>query len=225
MIKLGLPSKGRLQQQCVDWFAERGLEIERTESGREYAGRINGAEGVELVLLSASEIPRELAAGRIDIGVTGEDVIREKIPGWSQKVSLAAKLGFGHADLIVAVPTVWIDVETLHDLDAVAAAFRKRHGMRMRIATKYHNLSRAFLQDAGVADYQLVDSQGATEATPLNMTAEAIIDITSTGETLSANHLKILSDGLILESEANLCVSLVSKAPRDEISAFLDKLV
>lgn len=224
MIKLGLPSKGRLQQQCVDWFAKRGLEIERTESGREYAGRIRGVEGVELVLLSASEIPRELAAGRIDIGVTGEDVIREKIPGWRQKVRLAAKLGFGHADLIVAVPTVWVDVDTLHDLDAAAAAFRERHGMRMRIATKYHNLSRAFLRDAGVADYQLVDSQGATEATPLNMTAEAIIDITSTGETLSANHLKILSDGLILQSEANLCVSLVSKARADEIDAFLAKL-
>lgn len=224
MIKLGLPSKGRLQQQCVDWFATRGLEIERTESGREYAGRIRGADGVELVLLSASEIPRELAAGRIDIGVTGEDVIREKIPGWRQKIRLAAKLGFGQADLIVAVPSVWVDVDTLHDLDAAAAAFRKRHGMRMRIATKYHNLSRAFLQDAGVADYQLIDSQGATEATPLNMTAEAIIDITSTGETLGANHLKILSDGLILKSEANLCVSLVSKAPMDEIDAFLAKL-
>lgn len=224
MIKLGLPSKGRLQQQCVDWFAKRGLEIERTESGREYAGRIRGADGVELVLLSASEIPRELAAGRIDIGVTGEDVIREKVPGWRQKVRLTSKLGFGHADLIVAVPAVWVDVDTLHDLDAVAAAFRDRHGIRMRIATKYHNLSRAFLRDAGVADYQLVDSQGATEATPLNMTAEAIIDITSTGETLSANHLKILNDGLILKSEANLCVSLVSSAKGAEIDAFLARL-
>lgn len=224
MIKLGLPSKGRLQQQCFDWFAARGLEIVRTESGREYAGQILGADGVELVLLSASEIPRELAAGRIDIGVTGEDVIREKISGWRQKVMLAAKLGFGHADLIVAVPSVWVDVDTLHDLDAAAAAFRARHGMRMRIATKYHNLSRAFLRDAGVADYQLVDSQGATEATPLNMTAEAIIDITSTGETLSANHLKVLSDGLILKSQANLCVSMVSSTPKDEIDAFLAKL-
>ena len=221
MIKLGLPSKGRLQQQCVDWFAARGLTIERAEAGREYAGRIRGAEGVELVLLSASEIPRELAAGRIDVGVTGEDVVREKIPGWDQKIRLAAKLGFGHADLIVAVPSVWVDVDTLHDFDAAAAAFRRRHGMRMRIATKYHNLSRAFLRDAGVADYQLVDSQGATEATPLNLTAEAIIDITSTGETLTANHLKILSDGLILKSEANLCVSQTSSARADEIDAFL----
>ena len=221
MIKLGLPSKGRLQQQCVDWFAARDLTIERAEAGREYAGQIRGADGVELVLLSASEIPRELAAGRIDIGVTGEDVVREKIPGWRQKIRLEAKLGFGHADLIVAVPSVWVDVDTMHDFDAAAAAFRRRHGMRMRIATKYHNLSRAFLQGAGVADYQLVDSQGATEATPLNLTAEAIIDITSSGETLRANHLKILSDGLILKSEANLCVSQVSTARAAEIDAFL----
>ena len=134
MIKLGLPSKGRLQQQCVDWFAKRGLEIERAEGGREYSGRVKGADGVELVLLSASEIPRELAAGRIDVGITGEDVVREKIPVWDQKVRLAAKLGFGRADLIVAVPSVWVDVDTLHDFDAAAAAFRKRHGMRMRIA-------------------------------------------------------------------------------------------
>lgn len=224
MIKLGLPSKGRLQQQCVNWFAERGLKIERAEEGREYAGRISGVDGVELVLLSASEIPRELAAGRIDVGVTGEDVVREKIPGWDQKISLAAKLGFGHADLIVAVPSVWVDVDTLHDFDAAAAAFRRRHGMRMRIATKYHNLSRAFLREAGVADYQLVDSQGATEATPLNLTAEAIIDITSTGETLTANHLKILKDGLILKSEANLCVSKASTVSSDEIDAFLTLL-
>lgn len=224
MIKLGLPSKGRLQQQCVDWFAARGLTIERADAGREYAGRIRGADGVELVLLSASEIPRELAAGRIDIGVTGEDVVREKIPGWRRKIRLAAKLGFGHADLVVAVPSVWVDVDTMHDFDAAAAAFRRRHGMRMRIATKYHNLSRAFLQGAGVADYQLVDSQGATEATPLNLTAEAIIDITSSGETLRANHLKILSDGLILKSEANLCVSEVSSARPAEIDAFLAQL-
>ena len=216
MIKLGLPSKGRLQQQCVDWFADRGLVIERAEAGREYAGRIEGVEGVELVLLSASEIPRELAAGRIDMGVTGEDVVREKIPGWDGKIRLQAKLGFGHADLVVAVPSVWVDVDTLHDFDAAAAAFRRRHGMRLRIATKYHNLARAFLRAAGVADYQLIDSQGATEATPLNLTAEAIIDITSSGETLRANHLKVLEDGLILASEARLCRSLVAPG-RDEV--------
>ena len=222
MIKLGLPSKGRLQAKCVDWLAARGVTVERTDEDREYAGRVTGIDGVELVLLSASEIPRELAAGRIHFGVTGEDLIRETIPGWEEKVDLTAALGFGHADLIIAVPNVWVDVETLHDLDAVAARFRAIHGRRLRIATKYHNLARAFLTERGVADYQLVDSQGATEAAPLNLSAEAIIDITSSGETLRANHLKVLSDGLILASEAQLCRSLTAPAAVEDARAIRD---
>jgi ATP phosphoribosyltransferase len=227
-IKLGLPSKGRMQQDCIDWFAARGVTIERTASGREYAGAVTGVEGVELVLLSASEIPQELATGRIDIGVTGEDLVRETIPSWADKIELREKLGFGKADLIVAVPSVWVDVETLHDLDAVAAAFRKTHGHRMRIATKYHSLSRAYLKKHGVADYQLVDSQGATEATTLNLTAEAIIDITSSGETLRANHLKVLTAPPILHSEANLCLSLAGlsdSAKCGEILTFVNKIL
>ncbi|MEO0361133.1 MAG: ATP phosphoribosyltransferase [Pseudomonadota bacterium] len=219
MLKLGLPSKGRLQAQCVDWFAARGVAVEMTGEDREYAGRVTGVEGVELTLLSASEIATELAAGRIHLGVTGEDLVREAIPGWADKIELLAPLGFGRADLVVAVPAAWADVETLHDLDAAAAAFRAAHGRRLRIATKYHNLARAFLRERGVADYALVDSQGATEAAPLNLTAEAIVDITSSGETLRANHLKILDDGLILASEAQLCRSKTAAAGPAEASA------
>lgn len=226
-LKLGLPSKGRLQQAAVEWLAKRGVFVERAREGREYAGRVTGVEGVKLVLLSASEIPRELAAGRIHLGVTGEDLVREKIPAWSEKIDPGLALGFGHADLIVAVPNVWVDVETLHDLDAAAAQFRRRHGRRLRIATKYHNLARAFLTKAGVADYTLTDSQGATEATALNLSAEAIIDITSSGETLRANHLKVLEDGLILSSEARLCRSLtapLSKSGQAALEALKLKL-
>lgn len=203
-LKLGLPSKGRLQELTIDWFADRGVVIERTGSGREYAGRVVGFDAVELVLLSAGEIPKELAAGRIHLGVTGQDLIHEKIPGWNGKISELATMGFGHADLILAVPNTWVDVENIDDLDAVAAAFRKKHGFRLRIATKYHNLVREFLRGHDVADYQLVDSQGATEGVVKNLTAEAIADITSSGETLVANHLKILPDALILKSQATL---------------------
>ena len=156
------------------------------------------------MLLSAGEIPRELAAGRIHLGVTGTDLIHDKLPLWKDQVVSVAELGFGHADLIIAVPNAWVDVDTLDDLDATAAAFREIHGMRLRVATKYHRLVREFLRDAGVADYALVDSQGATEGTVANETAEAIADITSTGDTLRANHLKILSDGLVLASQATL---------------------
>ena len=207
VLKLGLPSKGRLRQKTVDWFAARGVTIEPTDDAREYAGKVSGIEGIELVLLSAGEIPRELAAGRIHLGVTGEDLVQEKIAGWERRISLAAKLGFGRADLIVAIPSAWVDVECMADLDAVAASFRARHGFSLRIATKYHVLTRRFLQEHGVADYRLVDSQGATEGAVKNLTAEAIVDIASSGDTLRANHLRALSDGLILRSEANLCLS------------------
>lgn len=203
-LKLGVPSKGRLMDQCFDWFGARGVTLRRTGSDREYAGAVEGADGVELVLLSAGEIPRELAAGRIHLGVTGSDLIRDKLADWDRQVAELAPLGFGHADLVVAVPAAWIDVANLDDLDAVSAAFRRTHGFRLRIATKYHRLVRDFLTLHGVADYQLVDSQGATEGTVKNLTAEAIADITSSGETLRANHLKILDDGLIHQSQATL---------------------
>ena len=217
-IKLGTPAKGRLMQDTFNWFAKRGVQIERTGTDREYAGVVSGAEDVELVLLAAGEIPRELASGRIALGVTGSDVVQEKIAQWDQKVTSLAKLGFGQADLVVAVPKSWTDVRDFNDLDAVSEAFRREHGFRLRIATKYHRLVRAALKDAGVAGYQLVDSQGATEGTVANLTAEAIADITTTGATLEANHLKIIGD-VIHSSQATLFQS--KSAPlslRDEAS-------
>ena len=214
-IKLGVPSKGRLMDETFEWFAQRGMSLSRTGSDREYAGVVDGIDNVALVLLSAGEIPRELASGRIHLGVTGTDLICEKLPLWSKQVELIKKMGFGHADLVLAVPRGWIDVDLTDDLDAVAAMFRARHGFRLRIATKYHRLVREFLREAGVADYALVDSQGATEGTVANETAEAIADITSSGTTLHANHLKVLSDGLILASQATLWRS--NKASFNEV--------
>ena len=220
-VKIGVPSKGRLMEKTFDWFGARGLTMRRTGNDREYAGTVEMA-GVSLVLLSASEVPRELAAGRIHLGVTGTDLVRETLAGWDEIMEEVAPLGFGHADLVIAVPAVWIDVDTLDDLDAAAAAFRAAHGHRLRIATKYHRLVRDFLQASGVADYALVDSQGATEGTVANLTAEAVADITSSGETLRANHLKVLSDGLVLQSQACLFRSLT--APREGVAGLLERL-
>lgn len=213
MLKIGVPSKGRLMEKAFDWFGARGITMRQTGNDREYSGAVEGIDGVELVLLSAGEIPRELSAGRIHLGVTGSDLVRDKLADWPAQVAELAPLGFGHADLIIAVPVAWIDVDTLDDLDAAAAAFRAAHGHRLRIATKYHRLVRDFLTKNGVADYQLVDSQGATEGTVKNLTAEAIADITSTGETLRANHLKVLSDGLIHQSQAVLFLSRMADWP------------
>mgnify|MGYP002135757584 CR=1 FL=1 len=223
MIRLGVPSKGRLMEQTFDWFAARGVRLSRTGSDREYAGRVEGAGNVSLVLLSAGEIPRELQAGRIHLGVTGTDLIREKLAGWRSHVEELAPMGFGHADLILAVPACWRDCETLDDFATIARDFRAEHGFRLRIATKYHRLVRAWLSDHEVADYQLVDSQGATEGTVANLTAEAIADITSSGETLRANHLKVLDGTPILRSQATLLRSLAA-GDADELGVFTARL-
>lgn len=226
-VKLGVPSKGRLMEKTFDWFGARGIGLARTGSDREYSGAVEGIGGVELVLLSAGEIPRDLASGRIHLGVTGTDLVQEKLVQWEQKVEPLAELGFGHADLIVAVPQCWVDVDTLDDLDAAAAAFRARHGFRMRVATKYHRLVRAYLHQGGVADYQLVDSQGATEGTVKNLTAEAVADITSTGETLRANHLKILCEEPVLRSQATLFrsrVAALEQGQRDTLRSLVERL-
>jgi ATP phosphoribosyltransferase len=226
-LKLGVPSKGRLQADAIDWFAARGVTLERTGSEREYAGRVRGVPGVDLVLLSAAEIPSELAKGRIHLGITGQDLVRDHFPRWPELVAELSPLGFGRADLVVAVPAFWIDVGTMADLDAVAADFRATHGFRLRVATKYHHLVRDFFRRHGIADYQLVDSQGATEGSVKNLTAEAIADITTTGSTLRDNHLKVLDDGLILQSQATLFAS--REAPwtartRKTLAALTDRL-
>ncbi len=215
-------------EETFSWFASRSVHLERTGSEREYSGYVKGIQGVELVLLSANEIPNELNEGRIHFGVTGSDLVCEKLPTWDQNLVSIKSLGFGFANLVLSVPKFWIDVDTLDDFDSAAEAFRDKHGFRLRIATKYHYLVREFLKSAGVADYQLVDSQGATEGTVKNETAEAIADITSTGETLKANHLKILDDGLIHSSEATLFKSMSAfrgeKKNADE-STFLARIL
>ncbi len=205
-LVLGVPSKGRLMQDTRDWFAARGIEIAVDNATREYAATVDGIAGLSVQLISAGEVPGALAAGKIDLGVTGEDLIHEQVPEHENRVRAIAQMGFGHADLIVAVPAFWIDVETMHDLDEAAHAFRQRHGRALRVATKYHTLARRFFHEKGVADYRIVDSQGATEAAPRNMTADVIVDITSTGSTLRANHLKIIDDGMILQSQAVLWI-------------------
>lgn len=226
-LKIGVPSKGRLMEKTFDWFGARGVTMRQTGAEREYSGAVDGIDGVELVMLSAGEIPRELSAGRIHLGVTGSDLVRDKLADWNTQVAELATLGFGHADLIIAVPSAWIDVDSLDDLDAAAAAFRARNGFRLRIATKYHRLVRDFLTANDIADYQLVDSQGATEGTVKNLTAEAIADITSTGETLRANHLKILADSVVHRSQATLFLARRAdwaEAERATLAALAAKL-
>lgn len=208
-LVLALPSKGRLQEQAEGWLAGAGLKLEK-QAGRNYRGRIAGHDAVEVAFLSAAEIARELAAGSVHLGVTGADLIGETVPDAAARIATLAQLGFGRADVVVAVPEVWIDVWTMEDLDDVAAGFRARHGRRLRIATKYWNLTQRFFSSHGIALYRVVESLGATEGAPAAGLAECIVDITTTGATLRANHLKVLEDGVILRSEAQLAKSLTA---------------
>ncbi len=204
---IAVPSKGRLQENAAAFFARAGLTLRQADE-RAYRGRIAGLPGVEVAYLSASEIAREIAAGSVHLGITGRDQIEETIPDWQAKADLVVPLGFGHADLVVAVPEAWIDVATMEDLDDVAADFRQRHGRRLAVATKYVNLTRRYFAAHNIADYRIVESLGATEGAPASGAADLIVDITSTGATLRANSLKILADGLILGSQAYLAASL-----------------
>ncbi|MDW6024067.1 ATP phosphoribosyltransferase [Mesorhizobium sp. BAC0120] len=204
-LTLALPSKGRLRDQALDLFARAGLAVELPADERKYRARLAGRADVEVSFLSASEIAGELGLGNIDLGVTGEDLLRETLAEWDARAEITARLGFGRADVVVAVPDVWLDVDTMADLDDVAADFRQRHGRRLRIATKYWRLTQQFFsQKHGIQVYRIVESLGATEGAPAAGSADVIVDITTTGSTLRANHLKVLTDGVILRSQACL---------------------
>ncbi len=204
---LALPSKGRLMEKTIELFADLGMTIKKTGHERGYRGIVEEFEEIDIAFLSASEIAHDLRSGRIHLGVTGEDLVRETIADHRKRVTFIKPLGFGHADVIVAVPTCWLDVEKISDLEDVAAQFQKSHGRRLRVATKYVNLTGRFFARNGFFGYRIVGSLGATEGAPASGSADLIVDITSTGTTLVANHLKILRDGVILKSEANLVAS------------------
>jgi ATP phosphoribosyltransferase len=199
---LAVPSKGRLQEAAAAFFARAGLELVQGRGARDYRGAIAGLPGVEVAYVSSAEIVGQLAAG--------EDLVREKVADAETRLELLSPLGFGHANVVVAAPKAWIDVRTMADLDDVASAYRAKRGERMRVATKYVNLTRRFFAEHGVADYRIVESLGATEGAPASGAAELIVDITTTGATLEANALKILDDGTMLRSQATLIASLTA---------------
>jgi ATP phosphoribosyltransferase len=220
MITIGIPSKGRLMEATAEAFAKAGHAIDRTGSERGYRGKLTGLDNVSVAFLSASEIAGHLRDGKIEAGVTGEDLLRETIPTSDESVHTAIRLGFGPAKVIVAVPDCWLDVASMADLDDVAEQFYRAHGRRLRVATKYNNLTRRFFAEKGVTGYRIVESLGATEGAPAAGTAELIVDITTTGSTLSANHLRILDDGLILDS----CAVLAVRGQNRALNALIDAL-
>lgn len=214
-LTLAVPSKGRLMEQALDLFKDAGIAIHKSGHVRGYRGEIDSLETVDVAFVSASEIAWQLKVGRAHLGITGEDLVREQMADAEERVDFVKALGFGHADVVVAVPQCWLDVHTVADLDEMSSSFRAAHGRWLRVATKYINLSRRFFGGKGVNDYRLVESLGATEGTPAAGTADLIVDITTTGETLKANGLKILDDGVILNSQATFLASKAAEwSPR-----------
>lgn len=224
---IAVPAKGRLQANMEAFFARAGLELVKPRGVRDYRGTIANLAGVEVAYLSAAEVVDLLAQGVVHLGITGEDLVREKIPDADERVVLVDGLGFGHANVVVAVPQAWIDVHSMADLDDVATAFRLKHERKMRLATKYVNLTRNFFSAHGITDYRIVESPGATEGAPAAGTAELIVDITTTGATLAANALKVIEDGVILRSQANLVAARAADwnaSARETARMLLDRI-
>jgi ATP phosphoribosyltransferase len=216
---IGLPSKGRTKEQVEEWLADCGLDLKISGGARGYMAALKGLESVQVRLISAGDIAEALDTGEIHLGATGEDLLRERGQDVESRVLLLRALGFGRADLVVAVPKSWLDVDTMADLEEVAHDRLARTGRRMRVATKFVGQTRAFFAQHGVADYRITESGGATEGAPAAGLAELIVDITTTGATLAANGLKVLSDGVMLKSQFQLAASLKASWSDQQLSA------
>jgi len=212
LITIGLPSKGRLKDKAVAFFDEKGLKVLQSNKERNYFATIQNKPNIKIIYLHAKEIIQRLGDGTLDIGISGLDLLVESEKNLQDKINIKQKLDFGSANLVVAVPDDWIDVQTIADLEEVAFDIRLKRNTRLRVATKYPNLTNNFLISKGVTQYKLISSLGATETYPFIGSSEIITDITSTGKTLIDNNLRVLKDGLILESKACLLISKKNKS-------------
>jgi len=227
-LRIALPSKGRLRQDMQTLFEEKKLVFSNLENDREYIAAIKGIENAVVYFLSAKEITNRLDEGSIHVGLTGDDLVQEKIINYRNKISKKLKLNFGNAKLVVAIPDLWIDVMTMADLEEICHSHRTKFSKRLRVATKYTNLTNEYFSNCGVVDYRTVESDGSTESAPFNGFAEIITDITSSGDTLRANNLRVLNDGLILDSSANIFTSNVAEWNNDlekTLEVFINQIV
>ena len=206
-IKLALPSKGRLKEDSIQFFQSKSLKVINAFGERNYFFNIKNNNQIEGTYLHAKEIIERLNDGTLDMGISGLDLLKEFPEIYSKNVKIFQKLDFGFADLVVAVPKDWLDVQNMADLEEVSFEFKEKYGRRMRVATKYPNLTEAFFLSRGVSQFRIMPSLGATESYPFTGSAELITDITSSGSTLKANNLRVITDGSILKSSACLLVS------------------
>ena len=222
LITIGLPSKGRLKDKAVAFFDDKGLKILQSDKERNYFASIKNKPNIKIIYLHAKEIIQRLGDGTLDIGISGLDLLKESDKNLQGKINIQKKLNFGCANLVVAVPDDWIDVQTIADLEEVSFDLRLKRNARLRVATKYSNLTNDFLISKGVTQYKLISSLGATETYPFIGSSEIITDITSTGKTLTDNNLRVLKDGLILKSSACL---FFAKKKAAILNPFLNSLI
>ena len=222
VITIGLPSKGRLKEKSIGFFEKNNLKPTSSGGERNYFAKIDNLPNSKIIYLHAKEIIQRLGDGTIDVGISGLDLLKESPINLQKKIEIKKKLSFGLADVVVAIPNDWIDVQTVADLEEVSFNFREQKNMRLRVATKYPNLTNNFLVSKGVTQYKIVPSLGATETYPFIGSSEIITDITSTGKTLKDNNLRVLKDGFILNSQACL---LVSKKKADKLHILLNSLI
>ena len=221
LITIGLPSKGRLKEKALAFFNDKGLRVLQSNKERNYFATIENKLNIKIIYLHAKEIIQRLGDGTLDLGISGLDLLNESEKNLQDKIEIKRSLDFGGANLVVAVPDDWIDVQTIADLEEVAFDIRSKRNTRLRVATKYPNLTNNFLISKGVTQYKLISSLGATETYPFIGSSEIIADITSTGKTLEDNNLRVLKDGLILKSTACL---LIAKKNFKNIKSFLNLL-
>ena len=220
-ITIGLPSKGRLKDKAISFFEGNGLKILQSDKERNYFATIENKPNLKIIYLHAKEIIQRLGDGTLDLGISGLDLLNESEKNLRDKIFIKDKLNFGKANLVVAVPDDWIDVQTIADLEEVSFDIKLKRNTRLRVATKYPNLTNDFLFSKGVTQYKLIPSLGATETYPFIGSSEIISDITSTGKTLVDNNLRALKDGQILNSTACL---FIAKKKLVKIDKFLKEL-
>ena len=214
MINIGVPSKGRLRKDILKIFLKNKLQLKSERGERDLLGYIKGYKNINITYLHAREIVERLGDGTLDIGFSGFDLLKESVINVQKKIQVKKKYTFGKANLVIAIPDDWIDVQTIADLEEIAFEFKEKKGIRLRVATKYPNLTTNFMFERGVTQFKIVKSIGATEIYPFTGSSEIITDITSTGETLRANNLRVLKDGIILKSQACLMVSQKNQKKR-----------
>ena len=225
IINIALPAKGRLRKNSLEIFKKKKLKIYSERGDRDLFGYVKNHPEIKIIYLHAREAIESLSQGNIDIAISGYDLFKESEANIQRNIIINKRLNFGKADLVLAISDLWIDVQTLLDLDEVAYEFKKKKGRLIRISTKYPALTQTFLYSKGISQFQILRSLGSTEAAVQAGTAEVISDITSSGATLKANNLRILKDGLILKTEACLMSSKLSlkKKGINKIINFLKK--